>query len=135
MDATGGRRAPLPRGSETVVVVDDEALVRGLVGAILRSFGYHVIEMDNAHEALQYAAMNAKGIHLLVSDIIMPGTNGVELHTQLQKKVPHLKVLFMSGHSQHVLEDLGFRIPSGHFVSKPFPMEQLARKVREILDG
>jgi PAS domain S-box-containing protein len=132
----GETSAPQPpaRGTETVLVVEDEPSVRRLAVLGLRSHGYLVLEAANAAEALRVAATE-HGIALVVSDVIMPGMRGPELASRLGKVRPKAKVLLTSGHAdapEAFRDDAGRAIP---FLSKPFTPDRLARKVRAVLDG
>ena len=122
------------RGSETILIVEDEASVRRLAVLGLRSLGYTVLEAANAAEALRIAATE-HDIALVVSDVIMPGIRGPELATRLRSLRPLARVLLTSGHTDATE---GFRDADGNpipFVSKPFTPDRLAHKVRAVLDG
>jgi PAS domain S-box-containing protein len=125
---------PPARGTETVLVVEDEESVRRLAVLGLRSNGYVVLEAANAAEALRVAAME-HGIALVVSDVIMPGMRGPELAAKLAKVRPSAKMLLTSGHAD---APEAFRDAAGHtipFLPKPFTPDRLAHKVRAVLDG
>jgi PAS domain S-box-containing protein len=124
---------PPPTGTETVLVVEDDASVRRLAVLGLRSNGYAVLEAAGATEALELAATSAS-IDLLVSDVIMPGMHGPELAVRLREMRPSIRLLLVSGHagtSEAFRDDEGRPI---QLLSKPFTPERLARKVRELLD-
>ena len=126
-------RAPA-RGSETILIVEDEASVRRLAVLGLRSLGYTVLEAANAAEALRIAATE-HDIALVVSDVIMPGIRGPELATRLRSLRPKARILLTSGHTD---APEGFHDADGNpipFVSKPFTPDRLAHKVRAVLDG
>ena len=132
----GVASSPLPRpiGSETVLVVEDDASVRRLAVLGLRSNGYSVLEAANAGEALELAS-GSTAIDLVVSDVIMPGMRGPELATRVRELRPGIKLLLVSGHPE---TDEAFRDSQGgviQLLSKPFTPERLARKVREVLDS
>jgi PAS domain S-box-containing protein len=121
-------------GSETILIVEDEASVRRLAVLGLRSLGYTVLEAANAAEALRIAATE-HDIALVVSDVIMPGIRGPELATRLRSLRPKARMLLTSGHTD---APEGFRDADGNpipFVSKPFTPDRLAHKVRAVLDG
>lgn len=124
----------LPRGKETVLLVEDEDSVRGLAKQILQKQGYKVIDVSNAQEALNILQKPLPSpIHLLLTDIIMPQMSGEELWKQVQPIHPDLKVLFMSGYMEtKSLQEEGQK--GGHFLQKPFTLSSLAYKIREILD-
>ena len=122
------------RCAETVLVVEDDDLVRRSVRAILRRSGYTVLEARSGGDALVVAERHAGGVHVLVTDVVMPNMGGRELAERLMATRPNLKVLFMSGYtSDEALrqEILDAEVP---FIQKPFTPDALARKIREILD-
>ncbi len=122
------------RGSETVLLVEDEASVRALESAVLRNAGYTVFEAENGDEALRLSKEHRhRVIHLLVTDVVMPQLGGKDLAHRLTAERPEIKVLFMSGYLGDVLGD-GDTHARAHFLPKPFPPRVLLQKVREILD-
>jgi two-component system cell cycle sensor histidine kinase/response regulator CckA len=127
-----GDRA-LPRGSETILLVEDEESVRALLRQLLQVSGYRVLEASNGMEALNCVEAHAGSVDLLVTDIVMPVMGGRELAEKLQKSAPHLPVIFMSGYANDpkLLEEM--RGPCS-FIPKPFTVESLAVRVREMLD-
>ncbi|MBP1179348.1 CHASE3 domain-containing protein [Methylobacterium sp. PvR107] len=135
----GKRRASpveLPRGSATVLVVEDEAAVREIACAILTDLGYRVLEAADGDEALQVFETSARSIDLLLTDVILPGKmKGRDLSERFQALRPEIQVLFMSGYTENSIVHHG-RLDDGvHLISKPFKREQLARKVAEVLGG
>ncbi len=125
--------APLD-GSETILLVEDEAAVRALSVQTLRRRGYTVLEAMNGEEALRVVQGREKEIVLLVTDMIMPQMNGKELAQRLLALHPHLKVLYASGYTENTIMHEGVLEPGVDFLAKPFTPTQLAGKVREILD-
>jgi two-component system, cell cycle sensor histidine kinase and response regulator CckA len=123
------------RGTETVLLVEDEPGVREVARRVLERSGYQVLLVDSALEALLLGETHPAEIHLLVTDVVMPKLGGAELATRLLTKRPHLKVLFMSGYTDRGIVSSGVLDGSVPFVQKPFTSEQLARKVRQVLDG
>jgi hypothetical protein len=120
-----------PRGSETVLLVEDEAQVRALAARILRQYGYTVLEASNGEDALHLIRMQPEqAIHLLVTDVVMPKVSGKALTNLLRVIYPNLKVLFISGYT-----DIENVRQGTTFLSKPFTPSRLAHKVREILDA
>jgi DNA-binding response OmpR family regulator len=120
---------------ETVLVVDDEREVLALVADILRANGYEVLSASDPREALRLARTRSEPIHLLLTDVVMPFMNGVELAEELRTILPGVKVLFMSAYTTDVVEDYGIQISPGEsFVVKPFRVVDLASKVRTVLD-
>ncbi len=122
-------------GSETVLVVEDERSVRGLVSGLLRDKGYQVLEAENGVRALEIWATRGAGIDLLLSDMVMPGgVSGLDLARQFQQEKPQLKVLLTSGYSDESL-GIDFSAMAGiDFMSKPYHPDQLVRHVRSCLD-
>ena len=127
-------RAELDGGSETVLLVEDEEVVRNLARRILRDSGYRVIEAGSGEEALHLAGEHAGRIDLLLTDVVMPGMNGRELADRLVEIRPGTRVVFMSGYTEDVILQRGV---SGEraFLAKPFTPPMLARSVREALDA
>jgi len=122
-----------PSGVETILLVEDEDVVRGLVEQSLQSFGYEVISAASPHEAL--AAAELHDFELLVTDVVMPELNGRELAELLEVGRPGLRVLYMSGYASHVLLEDGVLRETTNFLQKPFALDDLARKVRDVLDA
>jgi two-component system, cell cycle sensor histidine kinase and response regulator CckA len=127
--------ALLPVGTETVLVAEDEEPVRKIVVRILEKQGYRVLEADQGESALKTAQGTTEPIHLLLTDTVMPKMNGKELAQKLKKSRPKMKVLFMSGYPQEVLARQGTLEPGIHLLQKPFTAEELAQKIRRVLDG
>jgi two-component system cell cycle sensor histidine kinase/response regulator CckA len=122
------------KGSETVLLVDDEEGVVKLLSAILKSNGYDVLEAHNGGAALAAYEKNAHKIDLVVTDILMPQMGGFELGRQLGERSPALKILYMSGYRDNALGGEGGEAPAA-FLHKPFTPDVLLAKVREVLDG
>jgi PAS domain S-box-containing protein len=134
-DATPGVRVNLPRGSETVLVAEDEDAVRGVARELLSICGYTVLEARNGREGLALAREHPGPIHLLLTDVVMPLMSGTELAQQLTVVRPAMKVLFMSGYTDDTVALR--RIAEGEIplLEKPFTTEALARQVRASLDS
>jgi len=125
----------LPRGSETVLLVEDEREVRLLAHRLLGQQGYRVLEAPNGEEALHVAQEHAgEEIHLLLTDVVMPQMGGKELADQLKILRPNIKVLYVSGYTDNAIVHHGVLDPGTHFLQKPFSQETLSHKVREVLD-
>jgi two-component system cell cycle sensor histidine kinase/response regulator CckA len=120
-------------GSETILVVDDEDMIRDLIREALQMEGYQVLEASRPIEAIQVSRQYQHTIHLLVSDVVMPDMNGRELADQLVIERPHLRLLFISGHSPHLLTRSGVDSMEGRFLQKPFSTSTLIEKVRSAL--
>jgi len=124
----------LKRGKETVLLVEDEMTVRQFTGRVLRKLGYTVLEAANGEEALRVAAEYEGDIHLLLTDMVMPLLSGKPLADLLRRRQPALKLLFMSGYTNDGITQNNFLAVDIAFLQKPFSSEQLARKVREVLE-
>lgn len=125
----------VPHDGETVLVVEDQGEVRRLTRTILESYGYHVLEAANGAEALCFAEKHSGEIHLLLTDVILPGMNGRTLSEHLRVLRPKLKVIFTSGYPADVISRRGVLEQDVAYLPKPFSPESLAVKVREVLTG
>jgi PAS domain S-box-containing protein len=140
--ATPIRRSEAPaitscRGTERILVVEDDVPVRGLVLSILTAAGYTVITAATGDEALRAcedAAREGRPIDALLTDVIMPGMNGRDLAAKLRGVYPRLKVVFMSGYTDDVIGHHGVLEPEVRLINKPFKVAELERQVREALD-
>jgi len=121
--------------ARTILLVDDDVIVREIASEILTMRGYDVIEAPNGQEALQQMATVKRPIHLLLTDVMMPGMNGRELAEQLLAKQPSLRVVFMSGYNQDELLRKGISSQSVAFVPKPFTIQSLSSAVKAVLDA
>ncbi|MFB3819384.1 MAG: ATP-binding protein [Candidatus Methylomirabilales bacterium] len=121
------------RGGETILVAEDEEGVRNLVSQILVRRGYEVLTARDGEEALRLAGQHRGTIHLLLTDVIMPGMQGPDLFTKLRALRPGVKVLYMSGYSESV--GAGRGITAAQMVQKPFSLQALTEGVRRALDG
>lgn len=127
---------PLPRGEsqEVVLVVEDEPAVRQFSVDALTALGYHVLEADSAAAALQILETEP-GVSLLFTDVVMPVTNGRKLADEACRRWPHLKVLFTTGYSRNAVVHNGVLDPGVHLIVKPFTVQELATRVRDVLEG
>jgi PAS domain S-box-containing protein len=123
------------RGSETILLVEDEEAVRELASRILSAKGYSVVAAKSTAEAQQFAEKHRGEIHLLLTDIIMPGTSGRELARRITRRHPRTRVLYMSGYTDNVLAQGGVLEAGLSFLQKPFTPGALAQKVRDVLDS
>lgn len=119
---------------ETILVVDDESQVRNLARDILLGAGYRVLEAEDGDQALRVAEQHSGAIHVLLTDIMMPGMNGKELADRVAATRPDTKMIFMSGRAAEVISEAGVLIPVDAFLAKPFTVERLLNKVRERLE-
>jgi PAS domain S-box-containing protein len=135
LDAQGNNELkPLPKGSESILVVEDEPAVRTLAVLILRQRGYQVQESGNAFEALELIRKSPP-FHLVLTDVIMPQMSGKSLCDQIMNQRPYTKVLLMSGYTDDALAHHGVLDEGLSFLEKPFSPAQLTRKVRDVLDA
>ena len=126
----------LPRGDETVLVVEDDPSLRALAARVLRYQGYKVLEATNGDEAIAIARENIQGkIHLLLTDVVMPHMGGRELVRRMKTLHSEIRVLFISGYTDHAITHHAGLKPGTPFLQKPFSPTALAKKVREVLDG
>ncbi len=123
------------RGSETILVVEDEEGVRELVRKILIEHGHTVLEARHGRDALMVAERYERPIHLLLTDVVMPEVGGAELAQRLTEQRPDMKVLYVSGYTNDEVLRRGIRSSGTVFVQKPFTPEDLMIRVREVLDG
>ena len=123
-----------PIGTETIVVVEDEAIVRRMVCRILETHGYDVSSAENGVAALELLESMTKTVHLLLTDVIMPKMNGKELRDRVKELRPDTKVLYMSGYADAVIARHGVLDDDAGFLQKPFSLWDLTKKVREALD-
>jgi PAS domain S-box-containing protein len=120
-------------GKETVLVVEDHAEVREYAVAVLKAYGYRIIQAESAGQALLMLEREPERIDLLLTDVVMPSVGGRELADRLERLQPGIKVLFMSGYTDNVIVHHGVLDEGAHFIQKPFSPEKLGVKVREVL--
>jgi two-component system cell cycle sensor histidine kinase/response regulator CckA len=124
-----------PHGQETILLIEDEEPLRKLVRHMLESCGYTVLEASHPKEGLTLCQSHAGQIHLLLTDVIMPGMNGRALSRQVLQLRPQIKVIFMSGYTEQIIAADGVLEPGMAFIQKPYTTETLSCKVREVLDS
>jgi CheY-like chemotaxis protein len=122
------------KGSETILVVEDDEVVRNLATRILKKQGYKVLEAPNGGSALIMCEDFKETINLIITDVVMPGMSGRNLVDRLREIHPEMKVLFMSGYTDNVIVHHGILEKEIDFIQKPFTIENLSKKVREILE-
>jgi PAS domain S-box-containing protein len=130
---TAGTSLSQNGGSETVLLVEDEESVRQLVRETLESKGYKVLEADNGEAALRIVSNYSDKIDMLITDVVMPGMSGRELSARLCASRPQTKVLYLSGYTEDAIGHEGVVDPDTAFLQKPFTLQMLSRKVREVL--
>jgi PAS domain S-box-containing protein len=131
-------RLPGPKpatGSETVLIAEDEAMVRELAREVLENAGYTVLEARDGHAALALAASHPGAIHLLLTDVVMPGMTGVETALRARELRPDMRVLYMSGHADDPAIESGEATGDAPLLAKPFAPAALTSRVREALDS
>jgi CheY-like chemotaxis protein len=126
--------APIPRGTETILVVEDEPAVRRVTARALEAQGYDVLEADGPHAAIRVAQERGEAITLLLTDVVMPEMSGHELADALAADHPHLKHLFMSGYPERGGKRREPPEDAAPFLVKPFTLAELATKVRAVMD-
>jgi two-component system, cell cycle sensor histidine kinase and response regulator CckA len=131
----GAKPKPGFRGSETVLVVEDEIAVRSLACRILRDRGYTILEAPDGMEALGIAREHKGEIHLVLTDVVMPGINGTTLVSRLKAVRPKIKALYVSGYTDNAIIHHGILDSNVAFLQKPFSVDGLIRKVREVLNS
>ena len=122
-------------GDETILVTEDDDSLRGVTCTFLESSGYKVLEAESPTQALRVAERHPEPIHLLLTDVVMPGMNGRELAEQLAAKQPQMKVIYMSGYTSDAIVERGVLEKGLSFLQKPYTKNGLMRKVRELLDA
>jgi two-component system cell cycle sensor histidine kinase/response regulator CckA len=134
LEVSGGHD-DAPAGTETVLLVEDEEIVRDMTHEILRMSGYHVLESSRGSEALAVCERHRGPIHLMLTDVVMPQMSGRELAERLIPLRPEMRVLYMSGYTDDAIVHHGVLDEGMAFIEKPFTPNALARKVRESLDA
>jgi len=128
------RTTDVPRGSEMVLVAEDDPAVRKLIVDILRRYGYSTVEAVDGQEALKKFIDNKEKIDLMIIDVVMPGMNGREVYDRIRTANPNIRVLFTSGYTRDVVVDRGVEDSLADFIKKPIQPLEFLRKVREVLD-
>ena len=129
------REATRLTGTETILIAEDDEILRRLTKGLLEKAGYRVLEAENAALALAAARAHPGPIHLLLADVVMPGGSGRDLARQLAESRPDMEVLYVSGYTDDAIVHHGMLEPGLNFLPKPFTPAALARKVRDVLDG
>jgi PAS domain S-box-containing protein len=125
---------PVTGGNETILVVEDDERVRNIATQVLRDAGYRVLSASNGEAALAVASNDGEPIHLLLTDVVMPGMNGRQLTEHLARSHPETRTLFTSGYTDSIIAHHGVLERGIEFLSKPYTLEVLTRRVREVLD-
>lgn len=128
------QKSPTRKGGETILLVEDNEQVRNLGRRILERQGYKVLEAGNGEDALKILSAHDGMVHLLFTDVVMPGMNGKELYAKATQRHQHLKVLYMSGYTDDIIAHRGVLDKGVQMIQKPFTVDGLATKIREVLD-
>ena len=129
-----GREDEIRGGSETVLIVEDEPALLSLGARMLEMLGYKVIAATSPVEAIRLAGRGNETIHLLMTDVVMPGTNGRELAEKIRSLHPDIKCLFVSGYTSNVIGHQGVLDEGVHFIQKPFSMRDLSEVLQQVLE-
>ncbi len=123
------------KGDETVLLVEDRDVVRNLVKRVLENYGYKVLWANDGEDALHVCTKNKDDIDLVLTDVVMPKMSGKELYLEISKIIPGLKIIYMSGYTSNAIQRHGVLEEGTNFIQKPFRPEELAKKVRQVLDS
>jgi len=123
-----------PRGSETILIVEDNEEVRKLAMRVLEKQGYNVLEASNGNDALLLPNERKESVHLILVDVVMPGISGRQFVEQFKEVCRDCKVLYMSGYTENGIVHHGVLEKGMNYIQKPFTVDGLARKVREVLN-
>jgi DNA-binding NtrC family response regulator len=126
---------PLQRGSETVLLVEDEEVVLKITKLLLEENGYTVLPAGSGEEAIRLFTRYREPIHLLITDVVMPMLSGKDVADQIESVHPETKVLYMSGYTDDAIVHRGIVDADIQFIQKPFTERALTRKIREVLDA
>jgi len=122
-------------GTETILLAEDDESLRDVAKMMLEEHGgYRVLVAKNGNEALELLKEEEETVHLLITDVVMPGMDGKELAAQVQSIIPDIKTLFVSGYTNHVITEREVMPSEYHFIPKPFSLPVFLKKVREVLD-
>jgi CheY-like chemotaxis protein len=122
-------------GSETILLVEDEQMVLNLTASVLKNAGYRVVTASTPKQALEKMAHQTDPIHIMITDVVMPGMSGPTLANTLVSEYPEMKIIFMSGYTDAAVVENRFIKPGSVFLQKPFSPDALKAKIRELLDG
>lgn len=129
-----GSSADTPTGSETILIVEDDEMIRKIARTTLQHYGYRILEAQEGQEALKISHEHKEPIHLIVTDVVMPRMSGPEFAQRMKYLRPETRVLYMSGYADEAIFRHEVLAPGVNFIEKPFSPEGLARKVREVID-
>ncbi|MDQ1326964.1 MAG: two-component system, cell cycle sensor histidine kinase and response regulator CckA, partial [Candidatus Poribacteria bacterium] len=129
------KKTEMPTGNETILVVEDEGIVREMAVEFLSSLGYNVLSAENGGMALMIAEQHKGMIQLMLTDVVMPNMNGHQLAERLQREYPEMKVLYTSGYTENIIVHHGILDSGLNFIGKPYMLQSLANKLRDLLDA
>ncbi len=118
---------------QTILLVEDEEMVRGLMSEVLEREGYKVLPCSHPKEAIETSQRYCGGIDLLLTDVVMPGMNGCDMASRIREIIPDVRVVFMSGYTEHALSRDGEIDPQFEYLQKPFTLRTLTRKLARVL--
>jgi CheY-like chemotaxis protein len=127
------KKAGAVKGSETILLVEDDEMVRNLTARVLKGYGYRVLIAADGGEAVRISGDHEGPIHLMLTDVVMPGMRGQDVEERVRATRPGIKVLYMSGYTDNAIVHHGVLDPGKAFLQKPFTLDSLGRKVREAL--
>ena len=130
-DAAGSKQ--MAQGKRTILVVEDEEMVRGLICEVLRREGYRVLACGDAAEGIEASRRHGPGIDLLLTDVVMPGMNGPEMASRIQETFPQMQVVYMSGYSEKALANEAKVDACFEYLQKPFTLKSLTQKLARVL--
>jgi DNA-binding response OmpR family regulator len=125
---------PTPSGTETLLIAEDEDMVRTFLTKIFEGQGYRVIAAGDGEEAVEKFRENMEDVSLILLDVIMPKKNGKEILEEVRMMKPGMKLIFISGYTANIMHEKGIFEKDMDFITKPFLKDDLLRKVREVLD-
>jgi CheY-like chemotaxis protein len=129
-----GTPMPHAKPSEVILLVEDNDGVRSYAKDVLEELGYWVVEAANAEQAMRLVAKKPR-IDILFTDVVLPGASGRELADRIKQLYPHLPVLFTTGYTRNAIVHQGRLDPNIHLLGKPYTQQELARKIRDLLDA
>jgi len=137
VEEAGAEKHPgsVSRGTETILLVEDDPQLRELSSSVLKHCGYNVLTAATPEEGIAISEANHHDLRLLVTDVVMPRINGRQLAERIQKVCPRIRVLYISGYTDNAIVHYGVLDPGLWFLPKPFTLAALVAKVREVLDS
>lgn len=128
-----GSAVPVTAGTKTILLVEDEPTVRNLLREVLERGGYHVVACSHPEEGIEACRQHVGRIDLLLTDVVMPGMNGKEMAGRIAEMMPDLRVIFMSGYTEHALVSDGVLDTRIEYLQKPFSLKTLRQRMEVVL--